>query len=101
MTISGGMFRGFNKESAVKFSFIMSIPAILGANILELKHLGEQQLSGGDIFSIAIGILCSFAFGIVAIKIITWLGKKRDFKVFSYYCFIVGITVIIASLVLK
>ena len=93
-TILGGRLLGLKKEDSVTFSFLLAIPAILGASLLALNDLW-QQLSAGETleFSIpelAIGAWVSFLVGLVAL---TWLigwSKKDRLHWFAWWCFPVG-----------
>ncbi len=98
-TIVGGLFRGFNARLATKFSFLMSIPAILGAALLE----GVKVIAGDNpiTFSIPllVGILLSTITGVVAIKILIKALEKGKLYYFSYYVWVVGIVLIISQFI--
>ncbi|MGI6029871.1 MAG: undecaprenyl-diphosphate phosphatase [Eubacteriales bacterium] len=98
-TIAAGMLCGFSKEFAVKFAFIMSIPAILGANIL---HIGDlMQVSKGQGIPYLVGTLVAAVSGFGAIKLIDFVAKRKDFRVFSYYCAVIGAAAILGSFFVK
>ncbi len=97
MTTTGGMLCGFDREYAVKFSFILSIPAILGANILSIKDFAAIESS--QVIPYICGMLAAMLSGLVAIKLLTYISKKKDFRVFSVYCFILGIIAIVLGIV--
>ncbi len=97
-TIVGSLFRGFNKELATKFSFLVSIPAILGAAILEFKNVlkfGTGDISMGVTIA---GILAAFISGLFAIRALINLIKKEKLYYFSFYTWAAGLIVIIVSL---
>lgn len=94
-TITGGLFMGFKRELAVKFSFIMSIPAILGANILSLTDIAENPIAKTDIFPYIAGTVAAAVVGVLAMKLLIYISKKSNFRMFSYYCWVVGILAII------
>ncbi len=97
-TIASGIFSGFTRETAVKYSFILGIPAILGGCLLEVKEAVETGLTfqpGAYI----IGFIVSAIVGICAIKMVSWLVKTDRFKVFAYYTAVLGTVVIIISAV--
>lgn len=100
-TISAGLFRGFSREFAVEFSFIMSIPAILGANILTVKDAFKQSIDISSFFPMILGAVIAGVSGYFAIKLISYLVKKDKFGFFAYYCAIVGVIVIIAAFILN
>ena len=91
MTITGGVFKGFNREFAVKFSFILSIPAILGSVVITLlKDFGDLAL-GSNVGVFAAGVIASFVSGLLAIKLLVYITNKHSFKVFAYYCIAIGV----------
>ncbi len=98
MTITGGLLNGFKREFAVKFSFILSIPAILGSVLVTVLKDAEDLAAGGNFGIIAVGMIASFISGLCAIKLLNYITKKHSFKIFAYYCFVLGITAIILSL---
>lgn len=98
-TISIGMMRGFERKYAVRFSFLMSIPAILGAGILEV---GDAVAAGIDTKLIPVylvGMLVAAVSGFFAIKLVNMLAQKGKFGNFAYYCWAAGIIAIVATLI--
>ncbi len=96
-TIVGSLLRGFNKELATKFSFLISIPAILGATVLEAKSIftyGIGDLTYGILIA---GILSSFLAGIIAIRALINFIKKEKLYYFSYYTWTIGFIIIVYS----
>lgn len=100
-TISIGMMRGFDRKFAVRFSFLLSIPAILGANILEVGDAVRAGLHTELIPIYILGMVISLVSGYFAIKLVNLLARKGKFGSFAYYCWAVGIVTIIATLVQK
>ena len=96
-TITAGLFRGFDREFAVKFSFLMSIPAILGANILSVKDAIEQGIDWSLMPLYLVGVAVAAVAGFFAINLVKVLARKNKFGKFAYYCWTVGLVVIIAS----
>lgn len=97
-TIVGSLFRGFNKELATKFSFLISIPAILGASVLEFKD--ALSVGTGDITTdiLIAGMLAAFLSGLLAIKSLINFIKKEKLYYFSFYTWIIGAIVILISI---
>ena len=96
-TIVTGLFCGLKREEAASFSFLFSIPAILGASILELG----EALSGNTACNWPAylgGALVSFLTGIVAIKTFLFLLKKHKLSYFAYYCFALGGIVLLTTI---
>ena len=89
-TIAGGLFCGVNRETAGEFSFIVSIPAILGAFILELKDLGEVSSAVG-VWSVVAGCLSAFVSGYLALMLLMKLIKKGHLEWFAVYLIPLGI----------
>lgn len=101
-TITAGLSQGFCREYAVKFSFILSIPAILGACVLELPDFISETASNGDtalFLTYLAGALAAMIVGILAIKLLIMISKKSNFRVFSYYCGAVGALALVFGLI--
>lgn len=98
-TISTALFLKSDREFAGRISFLISLPAIIGANFYELYKLKSQGICPfGDAWIIQIvGFLVSFGVGLLALKILLRLIKKGKFFYFSIYCLALGIATIILS----
>ncbi len=94
-TITGGLLCGFKREFAVKFSFILSIPAIIGANIFSIVDVFENPIPSTDIFPYAAGTVAAAVVGVLAMKFLLYISRKSNFRMFSYYCWVVGLLAII------
>ncbi len=99
-TITGGLLSGLSRQHAVEFSFIMSIPAVLGSAILKVKDAIEL-LPGVDIGPYLVGMLVAVVSGYLAIKLVELVVKKDKFGAFAYYCATAGIFAIIYAIVTK
>lgn len=99
-TISACLLSGFDRRFAVKFSFIMSIPAVIGAGILEFKDFDSTMLKSGEMTMYLAGALVAAVVGYICIKTMLVVVKKKKFKYFSIYCFLVGILAIVGSFVM-
>tara|TARA_Y100000310_G_scaffold337205_1_gene423677 strand:- start:980 stop:1714 length:735 start_codon:yes stop_codon:yes gene_type:complete len=84
ITISSGLFTGLKKEQAVKFSFLLFIPLVLGATILEI---GEFYFS----FSLLLAFIICFILSLVFLNILYIIVKNNKFWLFSIYGFIIGL----------
>lgn len=98
-TIVGSLFRGFNKELATKFSFLISIPAILGATVLEVKDVFEVGMGDITVGIVIAGVLAAFISGLFAIRTLINFIKKEKLYYFSFYTWAVGLAVIVISLI--
>lgn len=87
-TILAGRLQGISKEAITKFTFLLSVPVICGATILKVTDLVLTK-------EVIIGIVTSFATGILAIKFLLNYIKKHDFSVFAFYRVILGIVVLV------
>ncbi len=99
-TIMAALLCGFDRKFAVKYSFLMSMPVILGAMLLELKDIGEAGLSGSDVGAYIVGMIFALIVGYIALRLVIRLVMSRYFKYFAFYCFGVGAVSIIAFLVM-
>lgn len=94
-TITGGRLCGFSREFAVKFSFILSIPAIIGANIFNIPDVIKDPPPVSDIPAYLVGMAVAAVTGVLAMKLLTYISKKSNFRIFSVYCVAVGIIAVI------
>ncbi|MGI6412205.1 MAG: undecaprenyl-diphosphate phosphatase [Syntrophomonadaceae bacterium] len=85
-TIAGGLLAGLDREIAARFSFLMSIPVILGAGILELSDLAWVEMTWQEMQPYLLGFLSSIITGYIAIKIVFNLVKIGRLSVFTWYC---------------
>ncbi len=97
-TITAAMARKLDIATAVKFSFLMSVPAILGATAMEAKDLITDGFGEINFVPYLIAALFAFLAGLIAIKTFIRLLKAQKFYYFSYYCWFVGAFVIITAL---
>jgi undecaprenyl-diphosphatase len=95
-TIAGGLIAGFSRDFAARFSFLLSIPVILGAGLIQLKDAAITSLIGSNILPYIIGPLTAAVFGLLAIKVVMKLVRQGRLSVFSYYCYALGILTISA-----
>ncbi len=96
-TITGGRLCGLTREDAVRFSFLMSVPAILGASVLELPDFFAQGMESSLVLPCIVGSLSALVVGIMAIKLLQFFSQKKGFTVFSIYTALIGIAAIIAD----
>lgn len=90
-TITACLLSGFQKSYAVKFSFILSIPAILGSLVFELADLDASTVSSGDAVCFLVGMAVAAVVGYISIRLMLGIVRKKKFLPFSIYCFAVGI----------
>lgn len=97
-TLSTGLLREVNKETALDYSFILGVPAIIAAAVVELKDAIKMgSLSNVDIVPVVIGMIVSAVVGFLSIKLFKWLLKTDKMMLFAVYTFVIGtLSVIIA-----
>lgn len=89
-TITACVISGFDRNFAVKYSFIMSIPAILGAAVLELKDIGSVKVTSTEVLYYVIGMVIAAVVGYICIKTLLVIVRKKKFTYFSIYCLLIG-----------
>lgn len=95
MTISAGLFQKINPAEAAEFSFLLSLPAVLGAVVLKSATLLTSGLDSSDMDHYIIGTLVAFVAGYASIAWLIRLVKKGQFFYFGIYCVLVGILAVI------
>ena len=98
-TISVGLARGFSREFAVKYSFLLSIPAVLGANILSLIDAIQEGIDWTLMPMYLAGVATAMISGYLAIRLLKYISRKSSFGGFAYYCWGIGLVTLILSLV--
>ena len=99
-TITGGRIFGYSREEAVRFSFLMSIPAILGAYVTEIPDMFEEGVSASMLAPMLAGAVTAAAVGFFAIKLLQYLTKNKSFTFFAVYCIIIGIAAVTACVLM-
>ncbi|MBQ6937647.1 MAG: undecaprenyl-diphosphate phosphatase [Clostridia bacterium] len=94
-TIVGGLFSRLEKSTAVRFSFLLSIPAILGALVLDLKDMVGATTQTLSFMPVAVGMITAAISGYFSIRFLLRLVEKSKLSYFSYYCIAAGIFAII------
>ena len=99
-TITAGIATGLDRNFAMKYSFLLSLPAVLGANLLSfIKAIGSESIDASLIPAYLIGMLAAMLSGIAAISLMKLIAKKSKFGWFAYYCWGAGVLTIIFSLI--
>ena len=94
-TITACRVLGFDRDFAVKYSFIMSIPAVLGAAVLELKDFSLAGIGMVTFVNYLVGTVISGVVGYICIKTMLVIVRQKTFKGFSIYCLIAGTVAIL------
>lgn len=98
-TISAGMMLGFDRKFAVRYSFLLSLPAVLGATILEVVDvLGEKGGISAELMpKYLLGMVIAAVVGYFSIRLVNLLADKGKFGAFAYYCWAAGIITLILN----
>ncbi len=99
-TIAVCLLLGFDRRFAVKYSFILSVPAILGAALSEVPDVMAEPVAAGQAGIYLLGMVFAFAVGYVCIKVLIVVVRDRKFIYFSGYCTVVGLLAIAGQFLL-
>ena len=91
MTITTGCFAGFERKFAVRFSFLLSIPAVLGANILSLADAAKAGINWAEVPVYLVGVVTAAVVGYLCIRLLRFIAERGKFGAFAYYCWAVGV----------
>ena len=97
MTITTGCFMGFERKFAVRFSFLLSIPAVLGANILSLKDALDDGIIWAEVPMYLVGVITAAVVGYACIRLLRLVAEKGRFGAFAYYCWAVGLLTLLLN----
>lgn len=90
-TISTGILMGIKKQEAIRFSFLLAIPAIMGATALKMDSLSFN-------YSLIIPFLITFSIGLASIHLLMKFIKQENLKYFAYYCWFVAILILVLKI---
>lgn len=99
MTITAGCFVGYERKFAVRFSFLLSIPAVLGANILSIGDAVQAGINGAEVPMYLVGVVTAAVTGYLCIRLLKYVADKGHFGAFAYYCWAVGILTLVLQAV--
>lgn len=99
-TIVAGLVCGLRRDFVVKYSFIMSIPAILGAVVIKIPDM-KTDISGTSAGCYIAGAVVAAIVGYICIKTMLVIVRKKKFTYFSIYCGVIGVIAIIASFIVR
>jgi undecaprenyl-diphosphatase len=98
-TISAALLLGLKRERAFKFSFLLSIPAILGDTVVEaFKSHGQIALSGMGYPELLLGVAVAMIVGYITIRLVSQIVASKKFHYFAMYTWLLGITLIVLTL---
>ena len=96
-TISAGCFCGLERRFAVRFAFLLSIPAVLGANILHITDVVKEGIDPSLLPAYLLGVVAAAVSGYLSIRLVRMVADKGKFGAFSYYCWAVGILTLVLT----
>ena len=97
-TMTAGLFTGLKRDFAVKFAFLLSIPAVLGATVTSIPDVLAMTWTGNDVVTFLVGIVCAAVSGYWAIFMVRKIAASKNFKYFAYYCACAGTLAIILGM---
>lgn len=98
MTITTGCFVGFERKFAVRFSFLLSIPAVLGANILSLADAAKAGINWAEVPVYLVGVVTAAVVGYLCIRLLRFIADRGKFGAFAYYCWAVGVLTLVLTI---
>ena len=99
MTITTGCFVGFERKFAVRFSFLLSIPAVLGANILSLADATKAGINWAEVPVYLVGVVTAAVVGYLCIRLLRFIADRGKFGAFAYYCWAVGVLTLVLNVI--
>lgn len=88
-TLSVGLIRGINQQTALDYSFVLGIPSIAAAALVSLKDIGSEGAAIGAI-PLIVGVITAAVVGFLAIKLLRWIVTTNKLEIFAYYTLIAG-----------
>ena len=99
MTITTGCFVGFERKFDVRFSFLLSIPAVLGANILSLADAAKTGINWAEVPVYLVGVVTAAVVGYLCIRLLRFIADRGKFGAFAYYCWAVGVLTLVLNVI--
>jgi undecaprenyl-diphosphatase len=89
-TIVGGLLTGLNRPTATEFSFLLAVPTMFAATVLDI-YKSHEMIAQGGFLTLFVGTTLSFLFAIVAVKFLIGFVKKHDFTAFGIYRIVLAV----------
>ncbi len=99
-TIAAGLTRGYKREFAVRFSFLLSLPAVLGANLLSLIDVIQEGVDVSQLPVYLAGVVVAGVVGFFSLRLLDFIARKGKFGNFAYYCWGAGVVALICGIAL-
>ena len=100
-TITAGIATGHDRRFAVKFSFLLSIPAVLGANLLTFFKALKAGVEWSMVPTYLLGMLVAMISGYFALSLLRYIAQKGKFGWFAYYCWFAGAVTLLLTIILR
>lgn len=100
-TISAGMALGFDRTFAVRYSFLLSLPAVLGATLLKVIDVAKDGVDTALLPIYLVGMVVAGVVGYFSIRLVNLLAQKNQFGRFAYYCWAMGLAAVVVSFFVK
>jgi undecaprenyl-diphosphatase len=97
-TISAGLWRGLHREAAARFSFLLSVPVILGAGLFELKDVFQAPLASSSPATLLVGFAAAVVSGFLSIRYLLRYLQTRTLYPFAIYCWVAGLASVFVSI---
>lgn len=95
-TITAGIFLGLRGEAAARFSFLMAIPAVMGATVLEMRHATMVPFETMIVY--CAGTVAAAIVGFLTIKLLMFMVSRRNLRFFAYYCWAVAFSLLVTTI---
>ncbi|MBQ0001637.1 MAG: undecaprenyl-diphosphate phosphatase [Clostridiales bacterium] len=95
VTYCGGLFFGYSQNFAIRYCYLLSIPATLGSFLFELGEFSSRSMTGSIFGTCFLGMIAAFVTGYLCIRFMMIILKKIPLWIFSVYCFVMGIIVLV------
>jgi len=92
VTVATGLLRRVDKATAFKYSFLLSVPTVIGATVMESKELAVANV---DMTPLFLGAIISMIVGYASLKLLQKIVMNEKFHLFAYYCWTVGLAIIL------
>ncbi len=99
-TISAGMALGFDRTFAVRYSFLLSLPAVVGATLLKVLDVIKDGIDPALLPKYLVGMAVAGVVGYFSIRLVNLLAQKNKFGKFAYYCWAMGVIAIVVEILL-
>lgn len=98
-TITAGIATGLRRDYAFRFSFLLSIPAVFGANVLSIVEAFQSGVDWASVPAYLVGMAVALVSGIISITFLKHISAKGKFGGFAYYCWVVGVLALVMSMI--